>query len=79
MCEFVPFHQIASYGEFYIELNVLHLLSSMQFIENKHLSLIILNNNHLRPRQHESISVKTSVGLKPEMFSPVKLTTSTVP
>ena len=35
------------------------------FCEYKHLSLIVPNNEHLWPRQRESISVKTSMVLKP--------------
>ena len=31
----------------------------------KHLPLIVLNNEHLWPRECESISVKTSMALKP--------------
>ena len=43
------------------------------FREYKHLSLIVLNNEHLWPRQHESISVKTLMALKPPIFSPANL------
>ena len=35
------------------------------FYEYKRLSLIILNSQHFWPRKHESISAKTSIGLKP--------------
>ena len=48
------------------------------FCEYKCLSLIVLNNEHLWPRQHESISVKTSMALKPRIFSPANLSLSTV-
>ena len=48
------------------------------FREYKCLSLIILNDKHFWPRQRESISAKTSVGLKPWIFSPANLSTSTV-
>ena len=42
------------------------------FHEYKCLSLIVLNNEHLWPRQHESISLKTLMVLKPRiLFSPV--------
>ena len=46
--------------------------------EYKCLSLIILNNKHFWPRQCESISAKTSVGLKTRTFSPVNLFPSMV-
>ena len=46
--------------------------------EYKHLSLIILNIKHLWPRQCKSISAKTSMGLKPWMFSPANLSLSKV-
>ena len=39
----------------------------------KRLSLIILNNEYLWPRQRKSISVKTSMAFKPRIFSPVNL------
>ena len=42
----------------------------------KYLCLIILNNKHFWPRQRESISTKTSMGLKPQTFSPANLSTS---
>ena len=48
------------------------------FREYKYLSLIILNNEYLWPRQHENISVKTSMALKPRIFSPANLSSSTV-
>ena len=48
------------------------------FCEYKRLSLSILNNEHLWLRQHESISAKTSMVLKPQIFSPVNLSPSTV-
>ena len=38
------------------------------FCEYKHLSLIVLNNEHLWPKQCESISMKTSMALKPWAF-----------
>ena len=41
-------------------------------------SLIVLNNEHLWPRQRESISVKTSMALKLQIFSPVNLSPSTI-
>ena len=47
-------------------------------LEYKCLTLIILNNKHFWPRQHESISVKTSMGLKTPTFSPANLFPSTV-
>ena len=43
------------------------------FCECKCLSLIVLSNEHLRPRQHESMSVKTLMALKPQIFSPANL------
>ena len=43
------------------------------FHEYKHLSLIVLNKEHLWPRQRKSISVKTSMALKPWIFSPANL------
>ena len=46
--------------------------------EYKHISLIIQNNEHLWPRQRESISVKTLMGLKRRAFSPANLSPSTV-
>ena len=48
------------------------------FCEYKRLSLIVLNNEHLCPRQCESISVKASMMLKPRIFSPENLSPSTV-
>ena len=48
------------------------------FREYKCFSLIILNNKHFQPRQRESISKKTSMGLKTQTFSPVNLSPSTV-
>ena len=39
---------------------------------------IVLNNEHLQPRQRKSISVKTSMALKPRIFSPANLSSSTV-
>ena len=39
------------------------------FCEYKCLSLIVLNNEHLWPRQPESISVKTLMALKLQIFS----------
>ena len=45
---------------------------------NKYLSLIVLNNKHLWPRQRESISVKTLMALKLQIFSPANLSLSTV-
>ena len=41
--------------------------------EYKHLSLIALHNEHLWPRQRESISVKTLMVLKPRIYSPANL------
>ena len=38
----------------------------------------MLDNKHFWPRQWESISMKTSMGLKQQMFSPANLSTSTV-
>ena len=46
------------------------------FREFKYLSLIVLNNEHLRQREHESISVKTSMAPKPQIFSPANLSPS---
>ena len=43
------------------------------FHEYKHLSLIVLNKEHLWPRQRKSISVKTSMALKPWIFSSANL------
>ena len=48
------------------------------FREYKYLSLIVLNNEHLWPRQCESISVKTSMGLKPRIFSPANFSPSAI-
>ena len=48
------------------------------FREYKCLSLIVLNNEHLWPRQCESISVKTSMALKLQIFSLANLSPSTV-
>ena len=48
------------------------------FHEYNRLSLTVLNNEHLWPRQCESISVKTSTALQPQMFSPANLSLSTV-
>ena len=45
--------------------------------EYKCLSLIIINE-HLWPSQHEIISVKTLMALKPQIFSSVNLFPSTV-
>ena len=39
------------------------------FHEYKHLSLIILNNEHFWSKQCKSISVKASMGLQPQIFS----------
>ena len=44
----------------------------------KCLSLIILNNEYLWPRQRENISVKTSMAFKLRIFSPANLSPSTV-
>ena len=46
-----------------------------QFFVNiaKCLSLIVLNNEYLWPRQHESISMKSLMALKPRLFSPTNL------
>ena len=41
-------------------------------------SLIILDNKHFWPRQRESISTKTTMGLKQQTFSPANLSTSIV-
>ena len=46
--------------------------------ENKHFSLIILNNKHLWPRQCKTIYAKTSMLLKLWMFSSADLSTSMV-
>ena len=46
--------------------------------EYKHLSLIILNNEYLWPRQCKNISVKTLMALKPQIFSPANLSLSMV-
>ena len=46
--------------------------------EYKHLSLIMLNYEHLWPRQHKNISMKTSMRLKQQTFRPVNLSPSTV-
>ena len=43
------------------------------FREYKCLSLIVLNNEHLWPRQRKSISVKTLMTLKLQIFSPANL------
>ena len=43
------------------------------FRKYKCLSLIVLNNEQIWPRQHESISVKTLMVLKPQIFSPANL------
>ena len=48
------------------------------FREYKCHSLIVLNNEHLRPRQRKSISVETLMALKLQMFIPVNLSPSTV-
>ena len=40
------------------------------FCEYKRLSLIVLNNKHLWPRQRKNISVKILMALKPWIFSP---------
>ena len=48
------------------------------FHEYKCLSLIVLNYEHLRPRQRESIFMKTLMALKPRIFSPANLSPSTV-
>ena len=48
------------------------------FREYKCLSLLVLNNEHLWSRQHKSISVKTLMMLKPQIFSPANLSPSTV-
>ena len=48
------------------------------FHEYKRLSLIVLNNEYLWIRQRKSISVKTSMALKPWKFSPVNLFPSMV-
>ena len=48
------------------------------FHEYKRLSLIVLNNEYLWPRQRESISVKTLMALKPQIFSLANLSPSTV-
>ena len=48
------------------------------FREYKHHSLIVLNNEHLWPRQCKNISVKTLIALKPQIFSPANLSPSTV-
>ena len=46
--------------------------------EYKCFSLIVLNNEHLWPRQCKSISVKTLMALKPRIFSLVNLSPSMV-
>ena len=43
------------------------------FHEYKPLSVRIINNEQLWPRQHENISVKTLMALKPWIFSPANL------
>ena len=48
------------------------------FCEYMCCSLIVLNNEYLWPRQRESISVKTLIALKPQIFSPANLSPSTV-
>ena len=48
------------------------------FHEYKCISLIILNNEHLWPRRCKSISVKTLMALKPQIFSSANLFLSTV-
>ena len=40
--------------------------------------MLLLSNKHFWLRKCKSVSVKTSVGLKPQKFSPVKFSTSTV-
>ena len=46
--------------------------------EYKGLSLIVLNNEHLWPRQQKSIAVKTLMMLKLWIFNPANLSLSTV-
>ena len=48
------------------------------FHEYKHFSLIVLNNVHLWPRQHESISMKILMALQLWMFNPANLSPSKV-
>ena len=48
------------------------------FSVNISLFSFVLNNEHLWPRQCESISMKTSMALKPRIFSPANLSPSTV-
>ena len=48
------------------------------FREYKRHSLIVLNNEPLWPRQCKNISVKTSMALKMQIFSPANLSPSTV-
>ena len=48
------------------------------FCEYKHLSLIVLNNEHLWPKQCESISMKTLMALKSWVFISANLSPSTV-
>ena len=55
-------------GEKFAKLNFQSFHSFQEyrkvFREFKHFSLIVLNNEHLWPRDHESISMKTSMALK---------------
>ena len=48
------------------------------FCEYKCLSLFILNNEYLWPRQRKNISAKTLMLLKPRIFSPANLSPFTV-
>ena len=48
------------------------------FCEYKHFSLIVLNNEHLWPRQCGNISMKTLMMLNLWIFSPANLSLSTI-
>ena len=48
------------------------------FLEYKCLSLFILHNEYLWPRQYKNIFAKTLMVLKPQIFRPVNLSLSMV-
>ena len=65
-------------GEIFTGLNFCAGIPHKFFHEYKCLSVIVLNNEHLWPRECESISLKTSMALKLQIFSPANLSPSMV-
>ena len=63
-------------GEIFTGLNFRAGIPRKFFHEYKCLSVIVLNNQHLWPRECESISLKTSMALKLQIFSPANLSPS---